>query len=426
MRRRILIVIVVLVIAGAAAILYLLLSKQSSVSTTPSGTSGALPQTGTQSGTPGNAAGGTVVTFPGTGITGAGAAVKFGVVSNEPVFDYFVDAKNNALAIEPDGKIAYITNGEVSYLNSNTIQNLISADFSYDGAKVVVNFGDTTNPQTSVFDVAAKAWAPLPSGIISPVWSPIDYHLAYLEAATGTTTLFLIDGSKAGSKPTQLATFSAVDLSLRWIDKNRLMVYGKPSAYADPSAWIFNLTSKAVTPIISETPGLEITWMKAPTTTTGISFFSGQGGRGGSVHLINITGAVTKDLSFFTLASKCVFNFEAVAAVPSAVLATTTATSTAATPVSPAPVLALYCAVPRAGQDLLAFSHLPDDYEQMALFTLDDIYRIDTTNGALVDALAGQNIDVSDPKVFGAALFFVNRYDQKLYGLSLGTSTAAQ
>jgi len=56
----------------------------------------------------------------------------------------------------------------------------------------------------------------------------------------------------------------------------------------------------------------------------------------------------------------------------------------------------------------------------MALFTSDDVYKINTATGAeqvLWDD-AGQNMDVSDMKFFNNALFFINRYDNKLYGLT--------
>ena len=56
----------------------------------------------------------------------------------------------------------------------------------------------------------------------------------------------------------------------------------------------------------------------------------------------------------------------------------------------------------------------------MALFTSDDIYKINTATGAVQcsGTIATQNMDVSDVKFFNNALFFVNRYDQKLYGLT--------
>jgi hypothetical protein len=90
---------------------------------------------------------------------------------------------------------------------------------------------------------------------------------------------------------------------------------------------------------------------------------------------------------------------------------TSAATSTA--------YLALYCGVPRSSSGFSS-ARLPDDYETMALFTSDNIYKIITATGVeqVLWSDATQNVDVSDVRFFNNALFFVNRYDQKLYGLT--------
>ena len=69
----------------------------------------------------------------------------------------------------------------------------------------------------------------------------------------------------------------------------------------------------------------------------------------------------------------------------------------------------------------MSISHLPDDYNQMSLFTSDDIYRINLQSGAIDTTFKDptQNMDISDVKLFNQTLFFVNRYDQKLYGVQL-------
>src|SRR5207253_648348 len=78
--------------------------------------------------------------------------------------------------------------------------------------------------------------------------------------------------------------------------------------------------------------------------------------------------------------------------------------------------LALYCGVPR-DQDTLAYYLLPDAYEQGSVMTVDDIYRVDVTTGHIDPVLKGspQAFDVTNVRAVGAKLFFMNRYDQKLY-----------
>ena len=80
-------------------------------------------------------------------------------------------------------------------------------------------------------------------------------------------------------------------------------------------------------------------------------------------------------------------------------------------------------AYPPAGRDQQTFSNarLPDEYEQKVLFTADDFYKINVANGTLTAIFndPGQTMDATKLKAFNNALFFVNRYDQKLYAISV-------
>ena len=141
----------------------------------------------------------------------------------------------------------------------------------------------------------------------------------------------------------------------------------------------------------------------------------------------------TQDLTFLTLPSKCTFNFEVPAPIPvtgSVVATTTTGTHTSGTkaivptPIAPttqAPAyLAAYCAIPQDTSKLNG-AKLPDDYEKMSLFTQDNFYKIHTDTGATENFfLPTQILDASKLKMFNNILFFVNRYDQKLYAISAG------
>ena len=179
MRRYLYIILAVVVVLVAGAVVYFIFFNQAQPVPGATGTPGALPAGGTQNGTVG--------TLPSGGIATStpSASAKFGVVSGEPVFAYFVDTQNDVVIVEPDGTIARITDGQPTSLSSSKIDNLITAGFSRDGTRVLVNFGNSANPQTSIFDLAVKAWMPLAVGILSPVWSPNDHRIAYLKANTG-------------------------------------------------------------------------------------------------------------------------------------------------------------------------------------------------------------------------------------------------
>jgi hypothetical protein len=425
MRRYIYIILGVLVVVIIGLIVFWFFFKNQS-SPAPSGTSGSLPQTGTQSGNGsgnGNGAGSQTGGSLGNGTPNAAPGTKFGIASNELIFDYFVDAQNNVIAIEPDGKIGQITNSQANYLSSSGVQNLITTGFSYDGKKLFVNFGDPLNPQTAIFDVQSKSWTPLSQGLISPAWSPINYQIAYMSgAATGTKTISTLDVSNPKAKPIQLAQINVQGPSLAWLNKTQLLLFDKPAAFVAGSLWLFDTQKNNLSPVITEELGLQSVWSAATTTTSlatpiGLAFSAGPGSLGGHLQLVDSSGNPLKNVGFVTLTSKCLFN-----PVIGYVSSTTPTTASTTAPAAPklSSYLALYCAVPR-NQDGLTTARLPDDYQQMALFTSDDFYRVNVVTGETDSIFANpnQNLDASDLKIFNNTLFFVNRYDQKLYAISL-------
>jgi hypothetical protein len=152
---------------------------------------------------------------------------------------------------------------------------------------------------------------------------------------------------------------------------------------------------------------------------------------GGKLSLLNTSGQTLNALTFLTLPSKCVFDIQT-QNPPQATSAPTTSSSTKSTSkkgsATPPPVVTpvisqeyLYCAVPRDTQRLNT-SALPDDYLKGALFTSDDFWRIDLATGdtSAVFIDPNQNLDATDLKIFNKTLFFVNRFDKKLYAISLG------
>jgi hypothetical protein len=414
MRRTIIIIGIVILLAILSIGLYFLFFASKPASTTgTSGTTGSLPVTGNQTG---NSSGNSGANTSGLGNNNSPTiGQNFGVVASSSVLDYFVSPVGAVTTINTDGTISQTSNGQSSVLSQLAIQNILSASFSYDGTKAFVSFGNPTTPQTSVFDIASKAWVSLPVGMQSPAWSPSDYRIAYATTnANGAQTFFTIDASKA--KPTQVAaiTLHAQGLAVAWPAKNELAFYTKPSAYSAGTILAFNIQNKNLTPIASEIYGLMAEWNTTAQSNGSVPaaliFSSGQSGIGGSLELTNSGGAMIQNLTFSTLPSKCTFAITTSTIAQTSSSSTPTATSTTY----------LFCGVPN-DQDQFSMAHLPDDYDQMALFTTDSLYRINLSTGAVDTVLgtASNNIDASDVKFFNNALFFVNRYDQKLYTVSI-------
>ncbi len=343
---------------------------------------------------------------------------------NISVLDYFV-SNNVTIVVSPDGTIATITNNNADNISSSKIKNIISTGFSYDGTKILINFGDRQSPQTSIFDMKTKTWTPLVVGMISPQWSPSDYRIMYLKNnSNGTEALTTLDASKTKNNVVIVTTLHVQDLSLLWRTKNDVLLYDNPSVYSFGSIWSFNLQKKSLNPVINDQRGMEALWSTA-TTTIGLLFTGDSSQYGGSLRFIDESGSILQRFGFLTMPGKCLFSQynatpSTVATNTSLARPATSTTSLPATTASSSSYLALYCGVPR-DQNMISSARLPDDYEQMSFFTSDNIYRINTSNGSVTTLFNDQNqtMDVSRIKVFNNALFFVNRYDQKLYSIKL-------
>ena len=392
--KRYLYIIIGIVVAAVIAISILLFIKyRSNVTPSTTNSTGFLPAAtnGEQINTTSTAET-FILDSNGTTTANQPAVKNFGILSANPVLDYFVNSQNGITTIQPNGTIAAIINGQFSIVNSSTIDNIISVGFSSDGKKILVSFGDPTNPRANLFDIKTNTWTQLPSGMLSPQWAPTGYQIAYLSnLASGKIALSIINAVNLKSGIATVLTLHANDLNLQWPAKFQFILSDRPSIDNNGSMLLFNSQAGSLTPIISERAGLESIWSQGASSSYGLAFIAGQRGQN-SLFLETLSISITQQLlSFLTLPSKCTFDGQQ-----------------------------LYCGIPRSSSNFSS-ANLPDDYNMMALFTSDDIYKVNTQTGQTQALWSGQsqNIDATDLKVFNKTLFFTNRYNQELYGLVL-------
>lgn len=349
---------------------------------------------------------------------------KFGVVAENPVLNFFVDGENNAILVQPDGQIVKVVGGAATVLSSSVITDLLKADFSYDGKKILVAFGDRFNQQFSIFDIAGKSWQPLSISTNSAVWSPNNYQIAYfITEKSGVKALTTFDISKSNAKPISVAKIHAEDMFSIWVSQNQILISDKESALYPGSLWSLNPVTKTITSFAGETLGLETIWDGA--SGMGLVFGTSNIRRGGNLSLFDTSGKNIQRMSFLTLPSKCSFATETKPAATSSIPiiganAISAKIKTAAIPPPPIQQKFLYCAVPRDSEEF-GSSQLPDDYLKRKLFTSDDFYKINLQDGSISAIFAdpAANLDASNPKIFNQTLLFINRLDKRLYAISL-------
>ncbi len=368
---------------------------------------GGLPSAGGISGQP--QAGGQPQTNGGTQKEGGSLPVKtveqkFGVIAQNQVLDFFVDKDNNAVIVQPDGQIMKIVKGEASALSSVQINNLIQTEFSYDGKKIIASFGDKERPQYSVFDTTSKSWSPLDQNIYSATWSPNDYQIAYVANKGDAKVLAILDLGNIKAKAKELATLYAEDLHPRWISSDQIILETNSGTFSTGLSLRFDISKKLFTQIVPERAGLRTIWDKS--SKFGLVFVAGNNLRGGELAISDTGGNLLHRLSFLTLPSKCSFY----SAVPAQAQSTSSA----------AQVSFLACAIPR-NADALKISRLPDAYEQKMVYSTDDFYKIDLASGDVSEIFKDPSLalDTDKVKIFNGTLFFVNRFDERLYAVSL-------
>lgn len=404
--RRVLLIIIILVVVAAAIFLFFLFGRGGETTPPPVGTlPGGLPPTGT-------------ITFPETGgaigipvddplQTGTQPSFsreeKFGLAANAIVEDYFVDEKGVVTLMQTDGQVARIgTGGNLTILNSTLVSNLARARFSPDGTKVFAVFGTHATPQTSVFDVSARTWAPLDPKMRNPSWAPSGSELVYFRENRDKGSVEALDLSDLKKRPRVLLALYAEDLEPRRVGKSTVLLGEKSSERHLSSLWKFDTEKKILAPIVQNRAGLEGVWSSAGDRGL-LSSVTGAAGRGLALELRDSGGQKLFDIQFQTLASKCLFGAPGRAA---------TSTETANE--------SLFCAIPRG--DIANTENVLDAYRKAELLTRDDFYRIDLATGKASPVFAepGALIDASNLKIFGERLYFVNRFDQRLYSIFLG------
>ncbi len=382
------------------------------------GGSGTLPSAPAQSGRGGDSAGGVVgsITAPVNQVSDisdlSAEKQRFGVVAQNPTVDYFIDSENTVTLVQPDGKIAKIERGESSFISSSEINDVQGASFSHDGKKILVTFGDRLNIQASVFDIKNKSWNPLPAGSRSPGWSPIDYRIVYFSQKNGRGSLSTVDMAKEKSSPVDIMKLNALDMRLDWVERNRILVSDKSNALFFGFVTSLNLSNKSISPVLERESGIESAW--SPALGLGLMLSSAREWKSGKLTLFKLSDNSAKEITLNTLPSKCAFATEE----EEINSASPASTSTQAPKTEKADVV--YCAVPRDFR-LFATYSAADDYYKKSIYSIDDFYRVNLKNGGVESVFADQAqfLDAINLKVFDQNLFFVNRYDLRLYAISL-------
>lgn len=335
---------------------------------------------------------------PATAQPSATGQLKLRVISGQPVFDYwlatpatstlpaeifyFNEAGQILKANPPAGEAARRNGDEV--IVQETIENLQQVKSRRDGGMVLVKFGNPAAPQFRIFDVGKKTWQQL-DGITAADFSPDNSKIAYL-GVNGDLMIKDLVGAKP--KITKIIAINQKDFDIFWTTADKIVLTPKPSYLTEGHIWSVDIKAKTLDFLASE-HGLMIGW--ANDGRLGIKFAVSDSGRDSHSTLIDAKGVDKANFDFLALPDKCFF-----------------------------PKPKIYCAVPRF-HNAIRDPLLPDDYLKRAVYYKDFIYQIDVDANSfepLYDSVEPA-IDARRLNLNGNELFFINRYDNKIYSLDL-------
>ncbi len=330
-----------------------------------------------------------------TGEPVATTANRLKILSENPVFDYWVASSTQEIFyVSPGGKIAKVNpDSQDAFLSEQLIENLNFILPSPDSRKMIAAFGNPNQPQFSIFDLMNNSWSPLPLEIKSMAWSPEGKRVAAVISQNNQANLAIIDIANYLSGDTKqkdkaiktiIKNISLKDLKIDWLRPDEIIFTDKPSSLVAGSAWRLNLSKLNFDEIISPGAGLIIKWLK---DDLGLKFQNQKSS------LINWAGQTINDFSFMVLPDKCVLKSDF-----------------------------LYCFLFAPTNPK---TNWPDDYLQKSVYTEDDLYKFNLNNLTAPElvfesATEGKILDTSMTKLLGNQILFINRYDNRLYGLEVG------
>jgi len=355
--------------------------------------------------------------------SGGAVASRLSVISDKTVYGYWVFNSNSSSTIASSTQNAsstqkiqgsgvfYVGRDGIIYkvkadgadeaFTSSPIENFQSLKSSFDGKRVIIKSRVSGVSKFVVYNSESNIFESLPDKITAADFSPDGKKVVYFSVnakdpnESDLITKSLIDLKQ---KPVTLLSLYQQDFDLGWISQNKITLVPKPSAFYSASIWAVDVSKKTLSRLTADaednglicskqTCGLIVNW--SSDGKIGLQFSSSMEGRNGILNLINDQGEIKANFEFVTLPEKCFVSDPKI-----------------------------YCAIP---QNIPDKSALPDDYFKNAVYFVDSLYQIDIITNSFerifdgsASAIDAVNLEFTDGK-----LFFVNKYDNKLYVLEL-------
>jgi len=229
----------------------------------------------------------------------------------------------------------------------------------------------------------------LPAGTISASWSPNGLEVAYVQEKIGlANSLFIL--TLSSNKSRKLTDLPLLDPILDWVTNNEIAISSRSADSITGSGWMYSIKNKVLTKVGDSSSGLTLKWRQDG--LVGLRYTNPQSAQ---LEIINNVGKSLGKWASPTIPEKCLIDY-----------------------------VGVICATP---SEKVSTSRLRDSYLQHDLYTRDRIVGVLTTGNLPASSSKtffpiekGESlIDAYRLEKNGGLLYFINRYDNKLYSLPL-------
>ncbi|MDP3880784.1 MAG: hypothetical protein Q8Q32_01195 [bacterium] len=229
---------------------------------------------------------------------------------------------------------------------------------------------------------ASNSWLRLPSTVSTASLNPSGDLVAVFNENSGQLEIFDYNSQET----LQTFALNLYDVVLSWPNENTILLQSDPSRESEGFLLSFDLENETLG-LLQERIGLRALISDDLSVTLSL-----ESGPVSEAKLSIVKDLQTFPLSFTTIPDKCSFASSDI----------------------------LYCAIPEQQNETVDY---PDSYLQGAAYSQDNFIQLNTNSlsskTVLSSAQHDLNLDAKDLEILGEKIYFINRYDNQLYELSL-------
>ena len=324
------------------------------------------------------------------GITKTEGGVSLMKLSESPAFAFWIaEGTKELYYITPQGAVFAAKDGPDLELGTQVLDALNFVTPAPKGVKLLAAFGDPAAPSWGIFDIADKAWKPLPAGILNATWGENDATLLAIFQNGGVPDLVQMDVSK--NTPTYITlvkNFRLKDISLAFKSPQTLFITEKAASVYQGRLWSFDIKTFSLQLLVGPFSGLMTGWSSDLATLFTFS-------RSEKFSMYDASLRERAPFLFSSFPTKC-----------------DVAASSA------------LCFVPENLQGVSRTTLIPDDYLSRKIYSVDTLRVTHITEGGRKPLLVSNAegippIDAAGVRARGSDVYFINRYDNALYKVTI-------